>query len=440
MSSPLPPSLTDELRHKIRSEYVQINEELLEQYVRQERARLDLKWCLDQYFGWNHSDLVLGQLVIANVFGSMHMAYVIDIAYMKITITLADQFGTNALVTSADIYSATAVPSYESFVAQHTVFHPQHIRDYVENGHPKRSLHLDQHVQCDLHITQYICETPKFEWSGGISSWHFHDVKPPRKFFERPIIHPAALDTQRPTSTIEVNKIEHSTLAISIFCETRSHTPEATIALPVQVEINRSASIEEFGAVSSHEAISPHIIELKSAESPNLMQSGLNSLELESEIGHRSTQTLENSMPVLSVDHQFCLSQQTHAVVSSWNVSALPKRRYYSNNRSLVSDSLHFRFTFQSSARRHYPLMQSININLVLLWLLLFTILLQKEAVHSPNANHFRDDRVLKVGCVFLFGMMPTMPRTLFLKTLGTYVKTKEILRNLESFLLYGIT
>ena len=84
--------------------------------------------------------------------------------------------------------------------------------------------------------------------------------------------------------------------------------------------------------------------------------------------------------------------------------------------------------------------MQTITVNLVLLWLLLFTILLQKEAVHYPDTNYFDDDRVLKVGCAFLLGTVLTMPRTLFLKTLRTYVKTKEILRNLESLLLYGIT
>ena len=66
--SPSPPPNGDQkLRNQIRSQHVDFTDEMIEQYVRQERARLDLKWCLDEFFGWNVSNPFLGQLVKANL-------------------------------------------------------------------------------------------------------------------------------------------------------------------------------------------------------------------------------------------------------------------------------------------------------------------------------------------------------------------------------------
>ena len=222
MSSPLPLSLTDDLRNKIRCEHVYINNELLKKYVREERARLDLRWCLGEYFGCIDSNLVLGQLVLANIFGSLHMAYVTSIADTKITITLADQSGTDILVTSDDIYSARDAPSYDSFLAQHTVSHPQHIQDYVASEHQKRSLQLHEYIQCDLLITQHIYDIPELHWPDGTESWHFHDVKPRRKFFVKRIIHPLDLVDLCSTPTrpeLELNSIDNSAKSVSMLDE-----------------------------------------------------------------------------------------------------------------------------------------------------------------------------------------------------------------------------
>jgi len=75
LSPPLPPNRDEKLRNQIKSQNIQFTDELIEQYVRQERARLDLKWCLDQLFGWNVPNPFLWQLVTANLFRVVHLAY-----------------------------------------------------------------------------------------------------------------------------------------------------------------------------------------------------------------------------------------------------------------------------------------------------------------------------------------------------------------------------
>jgi hypothetical protein len=188
-SSPLPESLTEDLRKEIPSRNVQLSDEMVQEYVRNERVRLDLKWCLDQYFGWNVSDLIPGQLVTVNVSGFVHMAYVIGITPMKITITPADRLGTLYAIGSDDIYSAEYNPSYESFLINHTVLHPQHVLDYVKNQNKQRSIIFND-VSCGTSIEQSPPENFELEWPDGIESWCFHDIKPQRELFVKRIIAP----------------------------------------------------------------------------------------------------------------------------------------------------------------------------------------------------------------------------------------------------------
>jgi hypothetical protein len=87
LGPPLPPNGDEKLRKQIKSRNIKSTDEVIEQYVRQERARLDLKWCLDEFFGWNVPDPYLGQLVTANLFGSAHLAYIIDVTSSNIIVT-----------------------------------------------------------------------------------------------------------------------------------------------------------------------------------------------------------------------------------------------------------------------------------------------------------------------------------------------------------------
>lgn len=51
LSSPLPKRQTEDLLKPMQSRYGHLPDEMLRVYVGQERARLDLKWCLDECFG-----------------------------------------------------------------------------------------------------------------------------------------------------------------------------------------------------------------------------------------------------------------------------------------------------------------------------------------------------------------------------------------------------
>ena len=184
------------------------------------------------------------------------MAYVTDISNTRITITFADQFRTDTLVTSDDIYSARAAPSYDSFLAQHTVFHPQHIRDYVASEHQKCSLQLHQYIQCDFPIMQHIYDIPELEWPDGTESWHFHDVKPRRKLSVKRIIHP--LDLANLCSTpagpeLELNSIDSSAKSVSMLDELPSSIP---IVPFVHYSLRESQTIFQ-------PAIIPHISNFK---------------------------------------------------------------------------------------------------------------------------------------------------------------------------------
>ncbi|CAF3468696.1 unnamed protein product [Rotaria socialis] len=103
--SPQPPSNGGEkLRNQIRSQNVQSTDETIEYYVRQERARFNLKWCLDEFFYWNVSNPSLGQLVIANIFGRVHIAYIIEIHPKNVKVAPADMLWNTAIIEPDAIY------------------------------------------------------------------------------------------------------------------------------------------------------------------------------------------------------------------------------------------------------------------------------------------------------------------------------------------------
>ncbi|CAF1575034.1 unnamed protein product [Rotaria magnacalcarata] len=105
--SPQPPPNGDEkLRNQIRSQSVQFTNETIEYYVRQERARLDLKCCLDEFFYWNVSNPSLRQLVIANIFGRVHVAYIIEIHPKNVKFAPTDMLWNIAMIELDDMYTA----------------------------------------------------------------------------------------------------------------------------------------------------------------------------------------------------------------------------------------------------------------------------------------------------------------------------------------------
>ncbi|CAF4597666.1 unnamed protein product, partial [Didymodactylos carnosus] len=171
--SPSPPPNGDaQLRSQIRSQNVKFTDEMIEQYVRQERGRLDLKWCLDQYFGWNVPDPFLGQLVTANLFGLVHLAYIIDISPVNVMVTPIDMLGNSVVVGFDDIYSAEDGPFYENFLLKQRLLHPQHVFDFIANQKLKEELMRFNHNHSGgMIMMESICEHVEIEWPEGEETW-----------------------------------------------------------------------------------------------------------------------------------------------------------------------------------------------------------------------------------------------------------------------------
>ncbi|CAF1208994.1 unnamed protein product [Rotaria magnacalcarata] len=160
--SPQPPPNGDEkLRNQIRSQNVQSTDETIEYYVRQERARLDVKWCLDEFFYWNVSNPSLGQLVIANIFERVHIAYIIEIHPRNVKVALVDMLLNTVMIGLDDIYTAEDSPFYEQFLLNQHLLHSQHVLDYIANEKLKNELIGSNHdISFDTAvmepITQYV--------------------------------------------------------------------------------------------------------------------------------------------------------------------------------------------------------------------------------------------------------------------------------------------
>ncbi|CAF1481272.1 unnamed protein product, partial [Rotaria sordida] len=150
----------------------------------QQRARLDLKWCLDQFFGWNVSHPSLGQLVTANIFGTVHMAYIIGFEQANVVVSPADMSGNSVVIGHEDIYSAEDSPFYEKFLRNHSLLHSQHVLDYIANQKRKNALTEFRHdVSFSSALQESIGEYFDIEWPEGKETWLIHDELPQRDQF-----------------------------------------------------------------------------------------------------------------------------------------------------------------------------------------------------------------------------------------------------------------
>jgi hypothetical protein len=160
---------------------------MIERCIREERARLDLKWCLDQYFGWNVSSASLEQFVTANISGLVNLAYIIDIKLLNIMVIPADMLGNSTVVRFDDIYAAEEGPFYEKFLLNHRFFHSQRVLDYVANQKSQQELMQVNH-KClyDMIRVESAYEYSEIEWPEGDETWLCHDELPQRIQFVQP--------------------------------------------------------------------------------------------------------------------------------------------------------------------------------------------------------------------------------------------------------------
>ena len=217
-----PPNGDRQLRQQIRSKNVNSTDEVIEQYVRQERSRLDLKWCLDQYFGWNVSDPYLGQMVTANIVGLVHLAYIIEINDENLVLIPTDMLGSSVVVGFDDIYSAEDGPFYEKFLLNHGRLHSQHVLDYIANRKSQdKFIRFGYKDSYDMVMMESACEHPEIEWPEGDEMWLFHDELPQRTQF---IQYRQQLIPATSTSSIVENPIQQ--MATDCDCVVSSTTQQ----------------------------------------------------------------------------------------------------------------------------------------------------------------------------------------------------------------------
>jgi hypothetical protein len=182
---PPPPSNGDEeLRLQIRSRNIISTDEMIEEYVRNERARLDLKWCLDEFFAWPLPNPFVGQLVVANISGFVHLAYIIDLTSVAVSITPVDKFGNFILVEYDDIYDATDSPFLENYLVNHHLLHPQQVLDYIANQDRKHKLMQSSHNDpVNMNLMESLDEKFDIAWPDGDESWNDTTPQPQRSIF-----------------------------------------------------------------------------------------------------------------------------------------------------------------------------------------------------------------------------------------------------------------
>jgi len=182
---PSPPRNGDEeLRQQINSRNVISTNEMIEEYVRHERARLDLKWCLDQFFAWPLPNPFVGQLVVANISGFVHLAYIIGLTSVAISITPVDNFGDFIMIGYDDIYDATDSPFLENYLVNHHLLHPQQVLDYIANQDRKHELMQFSHNNpVNMDLVESVDEKFEITWPDGDETWFIHRELPQRNQF-----------------------------------------------------------------------------------------------------------------------------------------------------------------------------------------------------------------------------------------------------------------
>lgn len=171
-----PPDGDRELRNRIRSQHAESTDEIIEYYVRQERSRLDLKWCLDEFFYFNVTNPYSGQLVTANIFGRAHIAYIVEVHPMNILVTPVDMLGHTVTIGFDDIYTAEDSPFYEHFLHHQHLLHSQHVFDYIENQKFKDKVAESNHDNSyNMVVIENIAQDFDTEWPEGEVAWFSDD-------------------------------------------------------------------------------------------------------------------------------------------------------------------------------------------------------------------------------------------------------------------------
>lgn len=154
-----------------------------------------------------------------------------------------------------------------------------------------------------------------------------------------------------------------------------------------------------------------------------------------------ASQTL---MPIVSsIDYSVRESPAMFQPKITLHSSKFKRHRYQSIQHNTINvASVFSRESFSirlSHIHRHLSL-KSIGMFSPLLCLFL-TMLIRTGVGHNPTREFdFDKDQILNAAYILLFGTLSTISLTIRVNTSKTFVKTIDILRNLEALLIYGLT
>jgi hypothetical protein len=171
------------LRRQIQSRLVNATEKEIDKVVQQERARLNLKWCFDEYFGGPIPDPILGRIITANVFGTVHLGYIVNITSFSITLVSVDTLTVLPTIGPDDIYSAENSPFFHNYLHSKCVYHPQHVLDWWSKSrcNPRRQC-VDFSASADSLLFP-MCNDVTSDWPQGEETRVTHDILPQRSQF-----------------------------------------------------------------------------------------------------------------------------------------------------------------------------------------------------------------------------------------------------------------
>ena len=199
LCAPLPPHGDKKLRRQIQSRLINATEKEIDEIVQQERARLNLKWCFDEYFGGPMSDLILGQIVTANVFGNVHLAYIVNVTSSSVTLVSADTLTVLPAVGPDDIYSAEYSPFFHNYLQCQPIYHAQHVLDWWWRRVQRRQYLSFSPPDSTLLLS--MCNDVTSDWPVGDETWFIHDALPQRNRF--PHCSKQVIQCSSPTNIVE---------------------------------------------------------------------------------------------------------------------------------------------------------------------------------------------------------------------------------------------
>jgi hypothetical protein len=324
-----------------------------------------------------------------------------------------------------DIYDATDSPFVDNYLVNHHLLHPQQVLDYIANQDRTHALLQSSHNDPDdnnhPHVTNIATQTePSFGLDPSVSSTVNMVTTRSRA---QTISH---TDTTVPSITIPDELIPSSSSCISAIHPRFVTDPRITF----------DSGLTELDTAQRLDPDIQHITDFRSSQAKQLYQHGS-----EPKVPCHPAAAVRNLQVMLFIEDHMSTFSRTHANEISWHVLKSSIRRSYSKYISPSKASCCFRSPVSFYGRRYHQFLQSITTHLISWWLVLFTILLGTETAHYLHDDlHCSETRSLNIGYIFLLALLSLVSRTITLATLEPFVKTIEILRKLETLLIYGIT